>query len=320
MKTLPEIQTEYRTLNNLLYQSYLPAIINAAVEAGIFQALHENEQDIDRLSEALKTDKNITEALCQVLVSIGLMETRQKKYRLAPVSTEFLQPESPVNQLMDIQNYSGSPGPFDNLLNALKGEKTKFNSKQWADKKAALQMEQGAKAGAIQNVVRFVTSLPGFRDCRKMCDLAGNIGHYSAAVCAENENLHAHVFDLPEVVIIASETRQEDIAGRITFHGCDIMQDGDFGKEYDLFFISHFLYGHSIDKSLVPFLRKVNQAMVKGGIFVSHHISDDYGDGMQVTMKIIELMTKAMGYPTHELPAATLKNALAEAGFSEFSW
>ena len=58
--------------------------------------------------------------------------------------------------------------------------------------------------------------------------------------------------------------------------------------------------------------------MVKGGIFVSHHISDKMDNEMVLTMKIVELMTRAMGYPTHTLPLGTLKEALAKAGFADF--
>ena len=319
MKSLPDIQTGYHPLSNLLYQSYLPAIINSALEAGLFQALHKTEKNIDQLCETIHTDTGITQALCEVLIAVELLEFKKKNFRLAKISEEFLVEESPVNQILDVKKYSGSPGPFDNLLDALKGEQQEFNHKRWADEKMVLQMEQGAKAGSIQNIISFVTSLPEFQSMRKMCDLAGSIGHYSAAICEENTNLHAHVYDLPEVTSIAPKLRKETSAGRIRFHDCDIRQDPDFGRGYDLFFVSHFLYGHGADNSLVPFLRKVNRAVTNGGIFVSHHIADVTDSHMQIPMKIVELMTKAMGYPTHKLPLDILTNALAETGFGQFT-
>ncbi|WDP92737.1 MAG: hypothetical protein HUN04_24645 [Desulfobacter sp.] len=318
MTRLPQIQTEYRTLHNLLNLSYLPAILNAAVDIGLFQALDGNESDIDRLCEKLNTEKGITAALCNVLMAMDLIRISQGKYRLAAVAQEFLVESSPVNQLLGIRQYSGSSGPFDHLVNALKGEIPEFNPKMWANKAAAQRMEQGAKAGAIQNVVEFVTALPGFQSLHSLCDLAGNIGHYSAAICAENHTLTAHVYDLSEVVALAPGLRKGKIAERIRFHACDLSREIDLGRGYDLFFVSHFLYGHGAENTLIPLLRKINQAMAHSGYFVSHHISGD-GDGpLALPMAMVELMTKAMGYPTHTLPVDRLKGALAEAGFGEF--
>lgn len=60
--------------------------------------------------------------------------------------------------------------------------------------------------------------------------------------------------------------------------------------------------------------------MKQGGIFISNHICDKaLNNEDSLTLSLVELQTRAMGYPTHQLPEVTLKKALKETGFGEFT-
>ena len=59
--------------------------------------------------------------------------------------------------------------------------------------------------------------------------------------------------------------------------------------------------------------------MKPGGIFVSNHICDKaINKEGELTLSLVELQTRILGYPTHKLPETTLKEALTEAGFGDF--
>lgn len=317
---LPVLSSPYSQINNLLYKSYLPKVINSAIEIGVFDVLSNRALSLEEIAKELHTDVHVTDALLRVLVTIDFMQKQDSAYSLTVLSEEYLVERSVVNQLSAIKMFSGSAGPFDDLTQALKGDIKPFHNKMWASEQTILAMEQEAKAGAIQAVVLFVKSIPGFSDAVKMCDFAGSTGYYSFALLQENVALHSHVYDLPEVCALAKELKhEEENFDRITYHDFDRSKDDSFGDGYDLFFSSHFLYECGVNRALLKFLKKVNKAMVTGGLFFSSHISPCANKDSCLTLALAELMTRAKGYPDHMLPVETLKNALREAGFGEFT-
>jgi hypothetical protein len=153
-----------------------------------------------------------------------------------------------------------------------------------------------------------------------MCDFAGSSGYYSYALLSENPNLYSHVYDLPAVCKIAKEVKnKEKDFKRVVYHDFDIKKDESFGNGYDLFFSSHFLYEQVAEGILSEFLVKVSEAMKPGGIFISNHVCDKtLNKEDDITLSIVELQTRTMGYPTHQLPEAILKKELSKAGFGDF--
>ncbi len=317
---IPKLHSPYSKLNNLLYVSYLPKVINTAIEENIFEVLADKGFSLDDIVERLGTQKKITEALLNVLSKIGLVSNENGSYRLTLLAEEYLVKTSEANQIHEAKQFSGSNGIFDYLPQALKGKMPEFDGKMWSTKEASVNMEQGMKAGGLQEAVSFVKSIHEFASCTKMCDLAGNVGYFSYAFLQENPKLEAHVYDLPVVCENAKELKQnEPNFNRVTYHGFDMKKDESFGEGYDFFFISHYLYEYGAKGELVDFLKKVNQSMKLGGIFVSNHICDNAIDkDSELTLALVELHTRILGYPTHQLPEFVLKKALTEAGFSDF--
>jgi hypothetical protein len=180
-------------------------------------------------------------------------------------------------------------------------------------------MEQQNKGGTLQAVLSFVKALPEFPTCQNMCDFAGSTGYYSYAFMRENSNLRSHVYDLPEVCALARELKEQDEQySRITYHEFDISSDDSFGEGYDFFFASHFLYDFNYRNTLTDFFKNVNRSMTRGGVFVSNHIAPMEQNGTQLVLSIVELMTRIVGYPTHQLSEEDLKTALDSAGFGQF--
>jgi hypothetical protein len=106
--------------------------------------------------------------------------------------------------------------------------------------------------------------------------------------------------------------------GRLEFIGMDMDACPDFGREYDLFFVSHFLYHWGAQGGLPRFFAQVNRAMRPGGIFVSNHTCKAVEKEDYVTQAIIELLARTQGYPTLNLEKSTLMSALHQAGFGKF--
>ncbi len=326
---IPTLHSHYSKLNNLLYISYIPKVINAAIEIQLFELLSKNDfsltyskQDftLEAIVTKLGTQKNVTEALLKVLEKIGLVSIENDTYGLTILAEEYLVQSSEACQINGIQQFDGSNGPFDYILQALKDEMPEFDGKMWNTKEASINMEQEMKAGGLQGVVSFVKSIPKFSSCTKMCDLAGNVGYFSYAFLHENPNLQANVYDLPEVCENAKELKKNETDfNRVTYHGFNMKNEDDFGEGYDFFFISHYLYEYGANGELVDLLRRINRSMKPGGIFVSNHICDNAMDKEnELTLALVELHTRILGYPTHQLSESVLKAALTEVGFRDF--
>lgn len=307
-------------IHHLLYKSYLPNIINAAVEVSVFETLQSGGLSHVELAEKINTDKRITELLLEVLLSINFVQKQTGKYSLTEQSKEYLTQSSDVNQLVAIKGFVVNEGPFCKLTQALKGDIPKFEHDMWSSEESIKEIEQGAKAGAIQNVVNFVKEMPTFKNAKRMCDFAGNSGYYSFSLLNENKNLHASVYDLKAVCEIARNIKKnEPDFNRISYHDFDLTKAEDWGKDYDFFFSSHYLYKYAAtEETLSVILKQINKSMKIGGLFVSNHLSGDADKAAKTSITIVELMTRAMGFTTHCIPENIFKQALNNAGFGKF--
>lgn len=318
---IPTLHSAYSKINNLLYKSYLPNIINAALDIEIFETLSGRSLTLSEIVQQINTNKHITESLLNVLVSIELLEQEGAVFCLSPDACEYLTKQSEVQQIQATKKFAVGEGPFCQLTESLKGNIPIFDPSIWSSKQAISIIEQNAKAGALQHALSFVKDIPQFKKAVKMCDFAGNSGYYSFAFMQVNPSLYSQVYDLPDLCNNAREIKKDELDfNRIAYVPFNIKSKDSFGRDFDFFFASHCLYEFSGTNILSELLKKMNHAMKPGALFVSNHMNgvaatkDD-----QITISIVELMTRAMGYPTHELPEEKLKQALSEAGFGKFN-
>ncbi len=311
----------FKPLYNQLTLGYLPAIVNGAQQAGIFELLQKESATAAILAQKLQADPGILEAILKVLVSVKLLTCdKESRYHVSRLAKHFFVEASPASQIRDLRTFCMRPGPFDDLADRLKKGPHSFDSAAFSSKESLLEHEQRARGGQIQEVVNFICDTPEFASFKLMCDFAGNSGYYSEALLNKNPHLRSRVYETPDVVKLVRQTvGDRGTSGRLEFVeiGRDIHRE-DFGRGYDLFFVSHFLYHLAVAGHLPWFFKKVNQAMLLGGIFVSNHIgsAETYQDGL--TQSILELLVRTQGYPTLTLAESNVKQALSQAGFSEF--
>jgi len=316
---IPELKSNFRELDDILYRGYVPNVISTAMELGLFDALFEEPMDARALSARLGTVYEITEAFANVLVALNLLAKTGADYSLTPLSKDFLVKSSPAYQGGMIAMTSQHGQIMEKMPEILKNGSPKvFDSSMWANIDLMKVMGQGVMAGSIQDATEFVTALPEFANMLRMCDIGGNHGFYTMAMLDRNPQLRGTICDLPEVVELAKEVISErGYSDRIDTIGCDLETDGSIGEGYDLVLISHVIYawkGH-----LEDIFERINQAMVPGGVFVSNHMAMDDDCCGPVSGTMMELMTRLGGYPTHHLSEDELTNALSACGFGDFT-
>ncbi len=317
MRSLPP---KFKPIYNQLTLGYLPAIVNGAQQAGIFEALEKESAHASTLAKKLDADPGILPAVLEVLASVGILACdRDCRYHLSRSARHFLLASAPAAQIREIQAFCMKPGPFDDLPGRLKNGAPQLDPAIFASKEALVDLEQRARGGQIQEVVDFICAFPRFASFKLMCDFAGSSGYYSRELLNKNPNLRSRIYDMPGVTALAEQTAGDRETGdRMEFVGVDMDTCPDLGQGYDLFFVSHFLYHWAAAGHLSRFFKKVNRAMRPGGVFVSNHLGNAAKGQDHTTQSIIELLARTQGYPTLTLDESTLKQALSLAGFSEF--
>ena len=318
---IPQIKASFRPLNDILYEGYAPSVISTTMELGLFEALAGRSMNARALAVKLGTVENLTEAFANVLVALKLLEKNGADYLLAPMAEEFLVKSSPAYQGGMIAMGSHFGRVMSQASQILKDGPVKSPEAEagmWLNIEAMKSMGQGTMGGSIQDVTEFITALPEFSTLRHMCDLGGGHGFYTMALLDKNAQLWGTVCDLPKVAELARGLIAEmGYAERIDTIGADLETDDPIGEGYDLVFASHIIYGWK--GHLEDIFKRINKAMVPGGVFVSNHMSmADDGCG-PVSSMMLELMTRLGGYPTHHLSEGELKRVLEACGFGEFT-
>ena len=305
--------------------SYMSYIVNTAVEIGLFDVLDGKSLNVTEITEKLETKQSVTNALLIVLDAAGLLEFNTGQYSLSPTAASSLVESSGDNRIDWLsKNAVSGNKPMENLKAALTGELERPQSHHgtgsaWSQKEWLIASKKRTEEGP-QTVPDFIESLPEFGKFRKMIDFAGSIGYYSFPLLDKNPKLKAYVYDLPNVCEIGREVQKdEENFDRVTFCSFDMRNNDPIGEGYDLFFVSNVLYGQRTKEELVTFFKKANKAMEKGGVLVSNHWTNNRSNDGYLSFTISALQQSLNGRPVHFVEEDTLKEALAESGFDNFT-
>ncbi len=315
-----QLKSNFNKLNNFLELRQIPLIIKSALEVHFFEILAKGNKTLTEIINEAKTDQLISEYLLEVLVCLDLIIKKDNYYSLSLEAREFLCENSENNQIFRFKDLADNSSSYKNLTPKLRNEEIKQNSKKgWANKEVMELMRQSAKTGGIQDIYNFTATIPNFAKMKKMADLGGNSGYYSLAFLEANKNLEAHVFDMGEVCKEAENFNKDDEnKARLFFHAQDLIEDFNFGKDYDLVFASHFLYRQNINNLLEETFREINKSLKMGGVFISNHFGDNLTKEAQIYLALINLRASISGLKSHQINRENLENALSKSGFGNF--
>jgi predicted O-methyltransferase YrrM len=134
-----------------------------------------------------------------------------------------------------------------------------------------LAMTETALRGVLQKTVELISSIPEFKNAKKLLDMGGGHGLYAIAFAQTNPQLEAHLLDLPQVL---ESTAKECITtysmeDRVHLIPANFFTD-PLGSGYDVVFASDVLY-RATAKQRSKVLQKVAASLNKGGIFATKH-------------------------------------------------
>jgi len=279
-------------------------ILMAANEFDIFTVLSGGPMTASMLSEELKAPK--IELLLNALVALELLEKHGDAYQNSRAAEDFLVigKEGYVGDMLKRMNRSWDA--WDGLENAIFGRRPELN---WSEL-PTLSMEESAYKRAAELAEN--VDLTGKR---RLLDVGGGSGAYSAAFVNTYPGLEAVVFDLPRPIKVTKRLLEEKGMGdRMKTIEGDFEVD-DLGSGFDCILISNIVHFQD-EKDNKRLLKKAHSALQEGGTVIIHGPVLDEGKTSPKNAAIfsIHMLLKSDGGRTYTW--SEIEAWLKEAGFT----
>lgn len=318
MSFLPDFDTDFKELNELVYTAIQGHLLMFSLKMNIFDQL-EHPLTANELAQGMGIPPHRCQTLLNALVSCGYARKKKDFYFNTTLSKNYLASSGGaylgdlLQALWEIQ-----VEPLASLEQMLKQNFKSEDSgnlgkeKRWA--KMANVNAQYARAGLAQLAVEQLSSLPGFDSMDKMLDLGGGPGLVALALAEANPGLEAIVLDQPAVAKVAQEyIDRYGLSGQVKSLGANYAKD-DIGNGYDLIWASATLNFYHDD--LAPIFKKIKQSMNPGGVFACFQ-DGLTGQGTQPREMILGSLVSTLQGQMKSFHQGEIVQAMQKAGFRQ---
>lgn len=245
----------------------LARTVMAGAELNVFDALAARPLEADEVASACGTAPEATGLLLNALAACGYLHCRRERFGLTRRARPWLLSGGPssvrdklILQLVEwrwlerLEEFVRSGRPLE------------FHESMTADERNLYHRGMRALAGIAGPEAARRIRLP--RAARRMLDLGGSHGHFSAEICRRHTNLVAEVMDLPEAIQTAAPLLAAEGLGERLLHRPGDVTTADLGEdEYHLVLMSNLAHHLNAEQNL-DLARRVARALKRGGIFV----------------------------------------------------
>lgn len=298
--------------------------MNTAVALGVFDTLASGPQSLADLARALRANPDALERLLDACVGLELLAKAGDRYENTPVAATYLTTASP-RRLTGYVHYSNDVlwKLWANLEDAIREGSHRWKQTYgwdepifanfFRDERSRREFLMGMHGYGLISSPRVVNAFDLSRFTR-LVDVGGATGHLAIAACERYPRLHATVFDLPEVLPLASEI--------IADSGCSDRIDcaaGDFFHdplpEGDLYALGRILHDWTETKVL-KLLGRIHDRLARGGgvLIAERLLLDDKAGPRSAQMQSLNMLVCTEGKERSLLEYEVL---LHQAGFSD---
>ncbi len=290
---------------------YQPAaVITTAVRIGVFEALGVSEQDPGDLATELGADPANLEALLEGLRSLGLVVRTSAGYAASDFACRRLGPGGELaSVVLKEATFADAWTDLDQVI--IKGRPTMT---PWKDLLRTRPEQARDFLDALDVLARIggppMEQIEAFAAGRRVLDVGGGLGTYSRLL--DDLGCRVTLVDFPQVAAWAREKLGDTAVSVIGVDLFDHPSCGVGADSTDVALVSHLL--HDLPRSqAINLLRRVRNALVRGGQVVINDFSTDSGPGSFGPM--FDLMMRVeTGGAAHSRSA--LIDMAGEAGFA----
>ena len=290
-------------------------IILTAAELDLFTVIEEGCTTAKKIAGKLGLDKRALARVLDCLVTFDILDKKGDAYSLAESGASYSS-KHPASSLPMLLHMSRLWDGWSDLTQIVKHGAE-------AEQHAPVPMDPESRRafiGAMHVIGRTLSEdiagsldLGGFK---KLLDIGGGSGTYTAAFLKEKAGLRAVLFDLPDVIPMARERLSaEGFGDRFELVAGDFYAD-ELPRGCDLALLSAIIHQNGPEQNLELY-RKIFRALEPGGmLLIRDHIMDDSRtQPPEGALFAINMLVNTRHGDTYSL--AEVKDDLLKAGFSE---
>ena len=283
----------------------------------LFDVLAAGGTTAGRVAADLKLDVRATNLLLNACVALGLCECDDSKYSNSAASAMFLQTSSPASLANAISYSDDLYGTWGNLEQAVrtgippKRAEVYLGENEEQTRHFVYGMHNRAMA-----IGRALIGMVDLTGRKRMLDVGGGPGTYSALLTDRYEGLVSDVLELAGVASIANEILVESGADkRVTMLPGDY-HVSEFGSGYDVVLMSG-MFHRETEANCRVLIEKAHACLEPGGLLVVNDIfADANGTGPEfATLFGLNMMLTAPDGGVHA--DEDVANWMRDVGFSE---
>lgn len=309
-----------------LSPTWLPALL-AADELGVLVSIADKPGSADELGSRLGLNDRVLRSVLTLLAALGYLVPRLGRYHITETARQHLLPSSPLywggvwasmrkgNSLCErLLEGLTTPDPVEEIPEG-HGDR---NVDEWASghmpAEAAASMTRYMHSHSAAAAIAVAQS-GLFASTRRLLDVGGCSGVFSAALAEQHPGLACTIMDLPAVCALTPDyVKERGLEDRIGTHAADMFRD-PWPLGYDAVFFSNIFHDWRPVTCLGLARRAFAVLPSDGTINLHEMLLNDDGSGPRTAAAFSVLM--ALGTQGQQFTFGQLESLLTEAGFAD---
>jgi ubiquinone/menaquinone biosynthesis C-methylase UbiE len=291
-------------------------IFQAAAELNLFTILDQTPLPAGEIAARISGDARALPVLLDALAAMGLLVKREGAYECEGGVSRMLSDKSPQTILPLVLHMASLWKRWSCLTDIVKGRGNSDDEFDFSRDAGELRAFIGAMHSIGASMAKQFVEAVGSGAAQSLLDVGGGSGTYTIAFLRAAPGMHATLFDLPEVIVMARERlKNEGLLDRTTLvPGSFYLQE--FPEGHDLALISAIIHSNSLEENLELY-RKVFRALKSGGrILIRDHVmSPDRTWPRDGAIFAINMLVGTSGGGTYTYEE--IETGLRQAGFEQ---
>lgn len=304
-------------------------VVLAAAELGLFEATAGEGATADLAARRIGGESRGTEILLDALTALGLLDKREGRYRLRPQLEPLLREDASSQMLAMLRHRNHMFNQWSRLEDRIRGRGPAPGADRailrepWANRNFIRAMLWASRELAPTVVDRI--DLTGVR---RVADLGGGPGHYSAEIAKRGESIEVWLIDLPQTLQTARELEASGLHHpRVHAVPWDFYEPAETAPadlpSFDLVFLSQVAHGEPPDRNRELF-RRIARLLEPGGRLVVHEffVDENRTAPVEAALFAVNMLAMTPGgrtYTADEVTGWAREAGLEPLGFERVS-
>jgi hypothetical protein len=292
----------------------------AAVKLNLFEVLESGgPQTAEEVALEIRADERGVRLLLDALWGVGyVVRTRKSRYVNSPMTRSWMLAGSPVNLGAMLGFFEDACERWSQLDVSIRNGAPAEPCNAWLDRHRGAWERYHANLHGVAELLsgEIVARAKLPPTAKRLIDIGGSHGLYSAKFCEKHPGLDAVIFDWPQARQSAERTiKERGMADRMRFAEGDFFRD-DIGKGFDAALLFNVLRIYPRNDA-VTLLKKTREALAEGGkVFVADQFNTRTPTSFSRANAFLILLELYNGTSGNSFSATEAQAMLCEAGFA----